>query len=518
MHRPPGTRNVPAMTQGVLPALVAAMSVAVLLLAATEPAAVRDTPSLLPADHRELASPTSYDQMAAFLKQVEQPGFITVSEETRTAKGRSVFLVHLGRGGNAARWRVLFYAQQHGDEPSGKDALLFMIRDIAANNKLLAKEVDLWIMPMVNPDGAEAKERRNANGADLNRDHILLAQAESEALHRVCKRVLPHVAVDCHEFDRDSADYRERGWNRWPIITMDGLNNPLFDPALVRAGVRWVNDVGPALAKVGHNFARYSVGGVPPDEEQRFSTPGLDDGRNGLGAYGGLSFIIEAGVMQTAADPNADLGRRVDACLTLLWQFINDDRHRADDIRTIERARRAPLPAFVATNYFWANVGAQLTEVPVIDVHTGRNASVLTPNFMRDLVVKRSVPAPRAYVIDAAAAASFRSVLERHAIAFTTLGGTRLLVAERCRLERVEDGIDELYGRYAGRQIVSRDKAGPHEFAPGALLVRLDQPAAVRAALVLEPSMLYGLYQYKEFRALVGADQVVPVWRVTGDL
>ncbi len=471
---------------------------------------------ILPADHRALAKPISYDQMAAFLAGVARPGFIAVSEEARTAKGRSVFLVHLGRKGTAAPWRVLFYAQQHGDEPSGKDALLFMIRDIAAAPKLLPEDVDLWIMPMINPDGAEAKERRNAAGADLNRDHILLAQPETQALHRVCRRVLPHVAVDCHEFDRDSADYRERGWNRWPVITMDGLNNPLFDAALVRAAQRWVDEAGPALAKAGHNFARYSVGGVPPEEEQRFSTPGLDDGRNGLGAYGALSFIIEAGVMQAAPDPNADLGRRVDAYLALLWRFLNDDRRRGEEVRTVERARRAPLPAFIPTNYFWANVGGRLTEVSVIDVATGKATSVTTPNFMQDLVVKRSVPTPRAYVIEAPAAATFRAVMERHGIAFTTLEAPRTLLAERCRLLRVEDGVDEVYERYAGRQIVSREKAAPQEFASGSLLVTLDQPAAVSAALLLEPSMLYGLYQYAEFQRLVAADRTVPVWRVTG--
>ena len=36
------------------------------------------------------------------------------------------------------------------------------------------------------------------------------------------------------------------------------------------------------LAKAGHAYARYHVGGPPPDEEVRPSTPEVDDGRNGL--------------------------------------------------------------------------------------------------------------------------------------------------------------------------------------------------------------------------------------------
>ena len=40
---------------------------------------------------------------------------------------------------------------------------------------------------------------------------------------------------------------------------------------------------------------------------------------------------------------------------------------------------------------------------------------------------------------------------------------------------------------------------------------------AMRAALLLEPSALYGLYQYPKYRALVGADGAIPVLRVVGE-
>jgi hypothetical protein len=39
----------------------------------------------------------------------------------------------------------------------------------------------------------------------------------------------------------------------------------------------------------------------------------------------------------------------------------------------------------------------------------------------------------------------------------------------------------------------------------------------MRAALLLEPSALYGLYQYPRYRALVGADGAIPVLRVVGE-
>jgi hypothetical protein len=101
-----------------------------------------------------------------FLRSVDGKGPVTVSVEGRTAQGRGVYLVHLStaplRG--PPSWKVLFYAQQHGDELSGKDALLYLVRDIARDPSLLPPDVDLWILPMMNPDGAEAGTRRNASG------------------------------------------------------------------------------------------------------------------------------------------------------------------------------------------------------------------------------------------------------------------------------------------------------------------------------------------------------------------
>jgi len=113
-----------------------------------------------------------------------------------------------------------------------------------------------------------------------------------------------------------------------------------------------------------------------------------------------------------------------------------------------------------------------------------------------------------------AAAAEIGALLERHGIPFERLAAARAARVEACTLLRVEDDFDELYGRYEGRQIVTRAEATAGELPPGSLWVPLTGEAAVRAALVLEPLQLYGLYQYPRFRALVAWDGTLPVLRV----
>jgi len=469
-----------------------------------------------PARHFKLEQPVDYAEMVEILQAAATKPFIELKTVGSSVQGRELFAIHLTHQEEDDPWKVFLFAQQHGDEPAGKDALLYLIQYIAADPALLPDDVDLWIMPMVNPDGAEANQRRNGNQADLNRDHVLLAQPETRALHQLYRRIMPHVAVDCHEFGRDSQDYLDRGWREWPLIMMDCANNPLLDQELYHTGVRWCESIQGYMQQRGHNYTRYYVGGVPPREEQRYSTPEVDDARNGLGAYGGLSFIIESGIKHKSEDPQADLGERVDAYLDIFKQFVYRQDWRAEDRAVIRQARQAKLPDFIPTNYFWGNQGTHITQVKVIDIISGKPRTVATPNFMHDMIVKKSVPVPQGYLIEAAAAAIFQDLLDRHGIQYERLPSERKFqTVASCRLERIEQDFDPLYARYGGRQIVQRHGVRSMRFKEGALKVTLNQNNYARkAVLILEPMKLYGLYQYEQYRDYVHQDGTLPVYRL----
>lgn len=473
-----------------------------------------EVPAPFPREPRAFRKTVSHADLAAFLARVARPGFLTVTEEARTAEGRKVYLVRINRGGPKARFRVLFYAQQHGDEVAGKDAQLTLIRELAEHPERLPEDVDLYLMPSLNPDGAEAHRRFTSTGADLNRDHLLLSQPETQALHRVARRIRPHLAVDSHEFGRDGEAYTQRGWEAWPVITMDAANHPLIPEALKREGLAAVAAAAPLLAKAGLPYRRYSVGGPPPDEEIRPSTSEVDDGRNGMGTLGALSFIIESGVRHRAQDPQADLGERVAGYRILYRHLLGTPAWRARIRALSEQARREPLPPFIATNTFWGNVGGRVTSVKVREVATGRTLEVRTPMVMEDLVVKGSVPTPRAYAIAPEAAARFLPVLEAQGLTWRTLGTPEAVQVEPVRLLRLEEPYDELYQRYKDRQIVARLPRAAASLPAGTLLVPLDQPLARRAIQVLEPCLLYGLYGYPGFREWAAPGTLLPVSRV----
>jgi hypothetical protein len=516
--RPPGTGRglllLPLLPLLALGSLVSRSALA--LPAAAGPAApAARLAARLPEEPRALERTVSYGEMEAILGELDGKGPIRVSVEGKTVQGRSLFVVHAfrGEGRKGPRWKMLLYAQQHGDEISGKDALLFLLRDIARRPELLPEEVDLWVLPMMNPDGAEAGTRRNGAGVDLNRDHIGLEQPETRVLHKVALSVRPDVAVDCHEFARDPEEWRAKGWAKWPDITFDGMNNPLLAPELVGAARAWVDRIGEAEGKAGHPFLRYWVGGLPPYDEQRHSAPDLDSALNSIGALGGLSFIAEAAA-PTGKAAAGDLGNRVDAYLVLFRSLLAGDGRRDEARKAIERARSRPLPSFLPTNTLWANPTAAVTRFPILETATGKTVKVATANLMTDLVVKRTIPRPLAYAVEPRAAGEIGSLLVGHGVRGEMLAAPRSVVAEPCTLVRVEEEFDEVHARYGGRQVVRCAEGRKRILPAGSLWVPLEGEGAARAALLLEPTSLYGLYQLPRYRALAGPDGLLPVLRV----
>lgn len=106
--------------------------------------------------------------------------------------------VSLGEGTT----RILMWSQMHGNESTTTKAVLDMVNylklGLGASNDLLA-HFTIKIIPILNPDGAMAYTRVNANGTDLNRDAKDLSQPESKLLRRVYEDFKPHYCFNLHD-------------------------------------------------------------------------------------------------------------------------------------------------------------------------------------------------------------------------------------------------------------------------------------------------------------------------------
>lgn len=87
--------------------------------------------------------------------------------------------------------RILAWALMHGNEPTGYEALV----------QLLGSKVQgHWcVIPVLNPDGAEAFTRVNACGVDVNRDARDQVSAEAKALEACRTWFQPDIALNLHD-------------------------------------------------------------------------------------------------------------------------------------------------------------------------------------------------------------------------------------------------------------------------------------------------------------------------------
>jgi hypothetical protein len=307
----------------------------------------------------------------------------------------------------------------------------------------------------------------------------------------------------------------KKGWIKWPIITMDTANNPLYSEEARKLGLSWCNEIARPMLEAGFNYTRYYVGGLPPEDEQRFSTPECDDARNGLGAYGGISFIIESGLKRRAENQNSDLGYRIKAYLELFNQLLlyaDKDQNLLRDI--LEKGSRFP-DSFIPTNYFWANPGSKISGVKVLDTESGKPLTISTANFMHEIVTKKSVTKPDSYIIAAEAETLFTPLLQKHGLRYDALEKADSIMVEPCRLVQVETFHDSVYQRYAGRQIVFSEPPTIKYFNRGSIIVPLSQEFVRKVIILLEPNMMYGLYKHKDFSNLADRSQILPVYRIT---
>ena len=78
-----------------------------------------------------------------------------------SVQGRPIRAWHLGEPGKK---KVVLIATMHGNEPAPRQ-ILTHLRD---GRKI--QGIDLWVVPVYNPDGLAHHTRKNAHGVDLNRN------------------------------------------------------------------------------------------------------------------------------------------------------------------------------------------------------------------------------------------------------------------------------------------------------------------------------------------------------------
>ena len=151
-----------------------------------------------------------YDEMVSWLHDLQKqfPGLVALETYGKSHKGRDLWIATVtdtttgAHNTKPAHW---IDANIHATEATGSVAALFILEYLANNfgkhdqvTEALRTRT-FYIVPRVNPDGAELYTRENANKVDLNRDSIDLSQPESQLLRKVFDEFKPDFCFNLHD-------------------------------------------------------------------------------------------------------------------------------------------------------------------------------------------------------------------------------------------------------------------------------------------------------------------------------
>ena len=103
-----------------------------------------------------------------------------------------------------AKKNVLAWSQMHGNESTTTKTIFDFLKFVTQKDhfkdeiKSFLNDFTLYVIPILNPDGASLYTRNNANDIDLNREAQNLSQNESRVLMNVFKTLKPNLCLNLH--------------------------------------------------------------------------------------------------------------------------------------------------------------------------------------------------------------------------------------------------------------------------------------------------------------------------------
>ncbi len=511
-----------------------------LLMACTASPPPADT-FLTRAERTDYRETSSYADVVDFLERAAAASpMVHYTTYGYTTEGRALPLAVVGDVPDpsaASVWlsgKTVVYLQGniHAGEVCGKEALQMLLRDLLAGQHSEWREsMVLLIAPIYNADGNERVtltnrgrqhgpiggmgQRPNAQGYDLNRDHMKLESPEARSVARLFSGYDPHVAVDLHTTNGTQHAYHLTYSPPLHPNTPAAIDDFLRDGLLphvtneIRDKHGWeYYYYGNASGRGGGERGWYTF-----DHRPRFNN-------NYIGLRNRIAILSEA-------YSYASFEERVLATLYFVEEILDYVHEHGEEVRRIV----AEADAASAVGETLALRAVPERSADRVDILMGATVEEAHPFTGRPLLLRADtqfvVPmyeygtfmptlserVPAAYLIPA----ELEDVLTRlaaHGVMLDPADATPLDVEafhiDSVRTaERPFQGRNEqtLFGRYEPTQLTP---------APGDMLARADQPLGRLLFSLLEPQSDDGFANWGFLADRVETGEVYPIVRVPG--
>ena len=435
----------------------------------------------------------------------------------KSVEGRNLYVVKISKsefGNDTSKIKVLIFAQQHGDEQSGKEGALLLLKEIAEGKlNYLFDKIDFLLVPQVNPDGSEKDTRRNANNADLNRNHLILTQPETIALYKLFNKYLPEVNMDVHEYYPYGESWQKYGYypnSDEEIGTITNINASQKIRNL--SDNEYLNFIKKFLNDRGFSYSEYCPGGPPGIDYIRPSTFDINDGRQCPGIQNTFSFIQEG---LNGKDSLDNIKHRAEGQMTGMLGLLEFTYENKDRLKNFVKEEREKLILGNVSN----KVSIQLDHFPdgrKLDLHlvsfsSGKDTIVTVQDFRPLVKSLYDVIRPAGYLIPKNLSDIYNWA-KKHSITITNYKKT-----EGDKIEQYYvSGLDSM--DFEGDTIVNPEvevrKLTNNISENDYFYIPTNQLKNNLIVIALEPKSELGLSRYPGFSYLIKEKSEYPILRV----
>lgn len=455
-------------------------------------------------------------EIISYLAEISaEISFIKVDTFYETNKNKKIPFVIISNPkiSSDKKIKVLILGQQHGNEPSGKEGLLLLIKEIAKGNyNKFLENIDLLIIPQANPDGGDANTRRNAEKIDMNRDHLILNSDENLYIHQLFDKYLPEVTIDIHEYYPYSKEWENYGYRKNFDIQIGSLTNINIDAEIIRISKQIaVPFVIENIRNNGFSADEYIVGNLPDGERLRFSTTDINDGRQSFGIENTFSFLIE-GI--NGRDSLFEIEYRAKSqynAVSTLLKFISNN-HELLKNNTIDARSRLINASeddsiILRMEHF---IGNKPLYYNLLSVRNNKDTTIVVENFCSVVKPLLTSKKPKAYLIPKSDTLLL-SFIRRNNFIFKEYKKNKKEIVKQYKFNSFRtDTIEEQTVYTPSYELIYNHDINESDY----YYIPVNQLKSSKILLAFEPLSMYGLVNYKIFKYLINEGKNYPILRI----
>jgi hypothetical protein len=462
---------------------------------------------------------TTYKELTDYIYQLDKSSdMLTVETIGHTVQGRNLYAMKFSSskfGKDPSKIKVLIFAQQHGNERSGKEGALLLAQQlIKPENRYLFDKIDLAIIPQINADGSEGNSRLNGNEMDLNRNHVILTEPEIIALHNFFDKYLFEVTMDVHEYYPYGETWKKYGYR----INTDELTGPVNNPN-VSANIKELSNQE-FLPFINKYFAErhftnfiYSPGGPPGINYIRHSTFDINDGRQSFGILNSFSFIQEG--LNGMDYSTENIRHRAEGQMTgmrglLEFTYLNYERIKSMVAQDRQKLIHSAPGNIISIQCEHAGNGKKL-KLPVYS-YSSDNDTLITVDDYRPVVKSIcDVTRPEGYLVPKKLK-ELTDWIKRHSLITAPYKGEKQNKIEQYDIAAI-DSMDFEGDIIVNPTVISKviqSEISIQDY----IYIPTNQLKGNMIVIALEPKSELGLVTYKQFAHLLKAGEKYPVLRV----